>query len=83
MQSAFCRIRWNKISSLSNFADDYTDRLWQGEAKSRGIKIRIPADGIRGKKSVTGKERGEMRDFATERQKERDRVYDDGAMREA
>lgn len=48
----------------------------RGEAKSRGIKIRIPADGILGKKSVVGggvKGGNEMRDFATERQKERDR----------
>jgi len=37
---------------LSNFVDDYTDRLRRNEAKSSGIKIRIPPNRKRSKKLV-------------------------------
>lgn len=64
-----------RLVLLFNFADDYMDRLWRDEAKSRGIKIRIPPNGIRQKVSIR---RGQ-----TGRARERKREHGDRTMRKA
>lgn len=56
------------------------DRLQRDETKSRGIKIKIPPNGIRQKVSIKREGNGRARE-REEKEKKRERGHDDRTMR--